>query len=87
MWIRRLWQKVFPRPSVKNRQGGATGDEQPRMAEGERQGAAKVADREVPRYHRGRRAVKDVHTNHWDLDYMSRDEMEKLARENKGTSE
>jgi predicted neutral ceramidase superfamily lipid hydrolase len=29
--------------------------------------------------HRGRRRLKESHTSHWDLDYMSREEMEKLA--------
>ncbi len=29
--------------------------------------------------HHGRRRLKESHTSHWDLDYMSREEMEKLA--------
>ncbi|MEQ8259036.1 MAG: hypothetical protein RH947_01970 [Alcanivorax sp.] len=33
--------------------------------------------------HHGRRRLKESHTSHWDLDYMSRDEMEELAKANR----
>lgn len=33
--------------------------------------------------HHGRRRLKESHTSHWDLDYMSREEMEKLAEANR----
>ena len=34
-----------------------------------------------PEHHHGRRAVKEWFTNHWDMDYMSREEIERLQQE------
>lgn len=42
--------------------------------------SAHVEGKDAPRHHHGRRAVKDWHTNHWDMDFMSREELEALAR-------
>ncbi|MCH8541933.1 MAG: hypothetical protein LAT61_00055 [Alcanivorax sp.] len=33
-----------------------------------------------PEHHHGRRAVKEWFTNHWDMDYMSREELENLEQ-------
>ncbi len=33
-----------------------------------------------PSYHKDKRALKDWYTSHWDLDYMSREDMDELAR-------
>ena len=41
--------------------------------------AAHVEGKDAPHHHHNRRAVKDWHTNHWDLDFLSRDELESLA--------
>lgn len=37
--------------------------------------------------HRGRRRLKESHTSHWDLDYMSREDMEELARANRKSAD
>lgn len=35
--------------------------------------------------HRGRRRLKETFTNHWDLDYLPREELDKLAAKQKKT--
>lgn len=62
-------KKWFNRPARETQQSGAT--------------AAHPDGEKAPRYHRNKRALKDWHTSHWDLDYMPREEMEALARKNR----
>ncbi|MED5433034.1 MAG: hypothetical protein VYE17_06750 [Pseudomonadota bacterium] len=37
--------------------------------------------------HRGRHRYKETFTNHWDLDYLSREELEEVMAEQKGDSQ
>ena len=42
---------------------------------------AHTDDQEAPHYHHDRRAVKDQFTNHWDMDFMSREQLDEMARQ------
>jgi hypothetical protein len=44
---------------------------------------AHAEDKDAPSYHRDKRAIKDQFTNHWDMDYMTHEELEALAKEQK----
>ncbi len=45
--------------------------------------AAHPSDEEPEEVHPGRRNLKQSYTSHWDLDYMSREEVERLFDEGK----
>ncbi|WP_162925632.1 hypothetical protein [Isoalcanivorax indicus] len=51
-----------------------------RPPRGEAHAAHPVTDA-PPEHHPGRRALKEWYTSHWDLDYMSQDEIERLQAE------
>ena len=42
---------------------------------------AHTEDKDAPHYHHDRRAIKDQFTNHWDMDFMSREELDELAKQ------
>lgn len=44
-------------------------------------GAVVTADQDAPEVHPGKRNLKQRYTSHWDWDYLSREELDALARE------
>ncbi|WP_228548445.1 hypothetical protein [Alloalcanivorax profundimaris] len=65
--LRRLFRRR-PEPEPPSRP--------PPPAMGEESGAHGGDDPEP--LHRGRRRLKETYTSHWDLDYLPRDEVEKI---------
>ena len=65
--LRRLFQRP-PEPDTPS---------PPPPPERGEEGAAHGGDDPEP-LHRGRRRLKETYTSHWDLDYLPRDEVEKL---------
>lgn len=43
--------------------------------------SAHAGDNDPDDLHRGRRRIKETFTNHWDLDYLPRDEVERILEE------
>lgn len=68
--IRRLKAWLAPPPPVPE-------NRDPHLDYGEQSGAH--PDEHPPaELHKGRRRLKETYTSHWDLDYMPREEMERL---------
>lgn len=44
--------------------------------------AAHGSEEDPEQLHRGRRRLKETYTSHWDLDYLSREEVERIAEAN-----
>lgn len=61
----------------------------PEQADGSGAGNSAVHPGAEPaQLHRGRRRLKESFTSHWDLDYLPREEVERLLRdEDQGTSD
>lgn len=57
-------------------------DRDPRLDFGAESGAH-PAEQRPQALHRGRRRLKETYTSHWDLDYLPREEMERILRENR----
>lgn len=45
--------------------------------------SAHAGDNDPEDLHRGRRRIKETFTNHWDLDCLPRDEVDKIIEEQK----
>ena len=57
-------------------------DLDPHLDYGDESGAH-PSDQRPEELHRGRRRLKETYTSHWDLDYLSREEMERILRKNR----
>ncbi|ASK35731.1 hypothetical protein [Alloalcanivorax mobilis] len=73
IWKRRWrdWWRRFPRRPAKQ----PPKEPPPQLGDS---AAAHAGDDPEP-LHRGRRRLKESYTNHWDLDYLPRDEVEKIV--------
>lgn len=65
--IKRLWARLRAQPPERD----------PHRDFGEESGAHPAAQ-PPEELHKGRRRLKETFTSHWDLDYMPREEMERL---------
>ena len=76
----RLWQRLRGRRAAAP--DPAPDDESVplRPPRGEAHAAHPVTDA-PPEHHHGRRALKEWYTSHWDMDYMSQEEIERLQAE------
>ncbi len=71
-WLTALKQRFFPSPEPPE---DATSD--PSHVEYHPAHGGETPDD----LHRGRRRLKETFTNHWDLDYLPREEVERLLEE------
>lgn len=62
---------------------GQTGQHQAETVDNAAQTAAVPGPVESKELHRGKRRLKESYTSHWDLDYLPREEMEKIIAESK----
>lgn len=79
-WLRRLVapiSRVFRGPGQSDAEEMADGPARPPRGENS---VAHPGTDKPPEHHHGRRAVKEWFTNHWDMDYMSQEEIERLQQ-------
>lgn len=70
-WFRRIRQALMGSSEAR------AGDRDPRLDFGDESGAH--PGHQTPRdLHKGRRRLKESYTSHWDLDYLPREEVERL---------